>query len=175
MTPSIDSVERLDKHFRDLTRKSFERYGFAYADLIATWPAVIGDELGALSTPVRIRWPRPTGAAAERRKRGGTLTLRVAEGRGLEFQHLAPRIIERINSYFGYQAVTQLKIVQSLIERPLAEADRGLADHVLDDSCSARLAAIGDERLKQALVRLAAGRRRAAASPATISTRQVQS
>lgn len=175
MTPSIEPVQRLDKHFRELTRKSFERYGFAYADLIVMWPAVIGEEWGALSAPVRIHWPRSAGPADERRKRGGTLTLRVAEGRGLDFQHLAPRIIERINGYYGYEAVTQLKIVQGPIERRPAEAARGPADNAPDDAWSGRLAAIGHERLKQALVRLGAEVRRAAVSRASASSTQVQS
>ncbi len=41
---------------------------------------------------------------------GGTLTLRATPSASLEVQHLKPRILERIQRYFGYPAITELKI-----------------------------------------------------------------
>jgi hypothetical protein len=96
---SIAVVDRLDKHFRRLTKNVFARYGFAYAGVLAEWSAIVGEEYGRVSVPERIRWPRSAGPGGDGRKRGGTIVVRVAEGRALEFQHLAPLLIERINSY----------------------------------------------------------------------------
>lgn len=104
-------METLSKHFRTLTRAVFERHGFAQADVAANWGEIVGEELTRHSAPERIRWPR--GAGEDARKSGGTLVIRAAPGRALDLQYEAPRIIARINSFFGYTAVAKLKVVQS--------------------------------------------------------------
>ena len=55
---------------------------------------------------------------------GATLVLRVDGGRSLDVQHNARQIIERINAYFGYAAVAELRIVQAPVgvEDQLARA-----------------------------------------------------
>ena len=146
-------MERLDKHFRTLAGEAFARYGFAYADLIVQWPAVVGEALAGTSRPERLRWPRAS-SSPDGRKQGATLVVRVAEGRALEIQHLAPRIIERINAFYGYHAVAALKIVQGpLPVGPIRQAH----PPARPPACLDLLDGIGDDRLKQALQRLAAG------------------
>lgn len=159
-------MDRLDKHFRQLTRQAFARYGFGYADILAQWPAIVGEELGTLSAPERIRWPRRPAAAGD--KPAGTMVVRVAEGRALEFQHQAPRIIERINGFYGYEAVAALKIVQGTLQ---STAPRAGAEPVaaLPREAQTRLETIDDDRLRAALERLGSSLNRASAPSQTPS------
>lgn len=122
--------------------------GFAEAQLVAQWPAIIGDSLAAGVTPEKLSFPRGE-------RRDGTLHLRVAPGLGLEVQHREPVLIERINAFFGYRAVARLALKQGppavsspppARPRPLAAKERQLLEH--------RLAAIDDGALKEALERL---------------------
>ena len=113
----IPRMRTLDKDFRSLTRAAFARYGFAYADLITQWPAIVGDDVAQWSEPERIRWPR---AGADERKQGGTLVILVTPGRGLDLQHETPRIIDRINAFYGYSAIAQVRIVQGALNRQKA-------------------------------------------------------
>jgi len=161
-------MDRLDKHFRKLTRPVFSRYGFAYAEVLGQWSAIVGEELGRVSVPERIRWPRATGSSGDGVKRGGTMVLRVAEGRALEFQHMVPRIIERINGFYGYEAVTALKILQGPVAPPTA-AKRQAAPEIRPEVLGAQAEAIHDEALRAALLRLgsAVSQRGAASSPST--------
>ena len=144
-------MDRLDKHFRQLTKAVFSRYGFGYGEVISRWSAIVGEELGAMSAPERIRWPRASGPGSQGRKTGGTMLLRVANGRGLEFQHLAPRIMERINGFYGYEAVTAVKVLQGGLAAPSAPARRLAAGPALG---APGLEAIEDEALRAALLRL---------------------
>jgi hypothetical protein len=161
-------VERLDKHFRALAQASFARYGFAYADLIVQWSAVVGESLANVSRPERLRWPRQAGGR-DGRKQGGTLIVRVAEGRALELQHLAPRVIERINGFYGYEAVAALKIVQGPL--PIRPARPRPVPSLTHSAGGVLLDGIGDDRLKAALRRLGAGAlpREATSQPTTSS------
>src|SRR5215475_13323440 len=100
-----------------LTRKAFEKYGFSTAALVTDWGTIVGRELAASTAPERLKWPRalaPTDGDENRSqgRRGATLVLRVDGGLSLDVQHKARQIIERINAYFGYAAVAELRILQ---------------------------------------------------------------
>lgn len=103
-----------------LTAKAFERFGFHSAEIMMNWPQIAGADLAAISKPERIRWPRTgSGGEAEVAERpGATLVLRVEPARALDIEYRAREIMDRINRYFGYQAVSALKILQA----PLDEA-----------------------------------------------------
>src|SRR5215470_10559346 len=102
-----------------LTRKAFEKYGFSTATLITDWVRIVGRELAVATAPERLKWPRGIapadleGNAPGQGRRGATLVLRVDGGLSLDVQHKARQIIDRINAYFGYAAVAELRIVQA--------------------------------------------------------------
>ncbi len=143
-----------------LTRKAFEKYGFSAASLVTDWATIAGRELAAYTAPERLKWPRAVERSDEDGEEGGkgrpgaTLVLRVDGGRSLDVQHNARQIIERINAYFGYAAVAELRIVQAPVgaddrfARPLSRpAGRPL---------TAEVAHVGDPGLRDALARLGA-------------------
>jgi len=87
-----------------LTRPMLGKRGFASGAIISGWKAIVGERLAAHVVPERITYPRG-------RHDGGTLQLRLATGAlATELQHLEPRIIERINTAFGFAAVARLKL-----------------------------------------------------------------
>ena len=149
-------MERLDKHFEKLTKASFARYGFAYGELMARWPEIVGGALAQHSEPERIKWPRGSGENAQ--KLGGTLVIRAEPGRGLDLQYQTHQIIERINQFYGYGAITSIKITQGHLakSKPLTNKDN-IIDDKTEEALELRLQSIADERLKEALHRLGAG------------------
>lgn len=148
-------MQTLDKDFRALTRAAFARYGFAYADLIAQWPAIVGDGVAQWSEPERIKWPR---AGADERKQGGTLVIRVVPGRGLDLQHETPRIIDRINAFYGYAAIAAVKIRQGALG-PKKAPFRALPalSAPAAQALERELDGVPDTELKDALRRLGQG------------------
>lgn len=129
-----------------LTRPAYKRRGFAHADILARWTAIVGDALAATSCPEKLNFP--TGANA-----GATLQIRVASGFALELQHLAPLVIERVNTFYGYRAVNRLKLVQGPLpprktprERKIRPLDAGQ-----EDALSRQVSATPDADLRAAL------------------------
>jgi len=135
-----------------MTKAAFSRYGFAYADLLIQWPAIAGKEIAAISEPERIRWPRQG-----EDKRGGTLILKAAPGRALDLQHQVARIAERINGFYGYAAIVQIKVVQSPLKPVKAAPRSAVLDAGKARALDERLDFIADPALKTALRRLGAG------------------
>ena len=149
-------MERLDKHFEKLTKASFARYGFAYGELLARWADIVGEGLARHSQPERIKWPRGAGETAQ--KLGGTLVIRAEPGRGLDLQYQSHQIIERINHFYGYGAVTSVKIMQGHISTAKQLKNKANSLNVeTEKTLAAQLEPIADDKLKQALQRLGAG------------------
>ncbi len=151
-----------------LTRKSFEKFGFSTAALIMDWSRIAGQDLAAYTVPERVSWPRapsdPIEADPENpaTRPGATLYLRVDPARALDVEYRARQIVERINTFFGYRAISGLRLVQAPVE---ARSPATLTGPYAAQSGSGSIAApaprsqgggFGDDPLGQALARLEA-------------------
>jgi hypothetical protein len=133
-------------------REAFARQGFASTALVTRWGEIVGAEIAAHSQPEKIQWPRPfEGQPAA----PGTLWLRVEGPTAIEIQHLSSVILERVNRFFGWQAVDGLRLRQAPIKHPASPAPAGP-----DPATTARIAAgltdIVNDDLRDALARLGA-------------------
>ena len=102
--------------------------GFAITSLLSEWPAVVGEELASFTAPEKVVWPRRSedGEAASPqsawRTDGAILVLKVDGPRAIEVQHRAEQILERVNIYFGYRAVAQLRFLQAPLGKAKGQA-----------------------------------------------------
>ena len=93
--------------------------GFAITSLLSEWPTVVGEELASFTAPDKLMWPRRTEdreAASPQsawRNDGAILVLKVDGPRAIELQHRSEQILERVNMYFGYRAIAQLRFLQA--------------------------------------------------------------
>lgn len=149
---------RLRLALNKVMKGPFAKRGFSQTEILSRWPTIVGPMLAQHSCPERLTFEREKAA-------GANLLVRVEGAFGLELQHLAPQVIDRINTYFGYRAVARLSIVQGPIPRqsprPRAAA-RGLSP-AEEKSVVDAVAATRDPELAQALAAL--GRAVVAASP----------
>jgi hypothetical protein len=140
-----------------LTRKVFEKFGFSASTLITEWSEIAGPEIAAWTMPERLRWPRHTDSdvpESPTRRTAATLVLRVEPARALNVQYRRHQLIERINSYFGYRAVGDLRIVQAPLPATEAPPPRVTLRRARGASALTGLDQITDESLRAALVRL---------------------
>jgi len=108
-----------------VARTAFESHGFPSVAVLSDWPEIIGEDFAAFTAPERLIWPRsadrdPSDAKAHgttHRRGGATLVIRVDGPRALEVQHMAHQLMERVNVYFGYRAVAELRLVQGPVRR----------------------------------------------------------
>ena len=97
-TSAADSLRRT-------LREAAAKRGFAEPRVLTRWREIAGERLAGLCTPVKVSYPRGSGL-------GATLVVHAEGPRATEVEHLAPRIIERINQFYGYRAITRLRVVQ---------------------------------------------------------------
>lgn len=130
------------------------RHGFAQPDVLLRWAEIAGEALAPTCRPVKVRY-------GSNRQLGATLVVQADGARAPEVEHLAPRIIERVNQFYGYRAIARVRIVQT--------GHAGFADPAASfagpdfspSDAEARRASeltegVKDEGLKAALTRLGA-------------------
>jgi hypothetical protein len=141
-----------------VTKPALEKHGRAYASLIGEWTNIVGPALAEVSLPEKL-------AAARDRTGGGVLTVRVAGAAATELQHLTPQILDRINTYLGFAAVSRLKLVQAPLPGPQRRPPRRPPPLSAEarKAVAAAAAPVADPALHAALIRF--GESIAAADP----------
>lgn len=128
--------------------------GFSTTALLSEWPAIVGAYLASFTMPDKIVWPRRQDEqeAKKHRPEGATLTLRVEGPRAIEVQHCAGQILERVNIYFGYRAIAEMRILQAPVVK--VHARRRSPPPPLTEASLPPKTAIKDDALRRALMRL---------------------
>ena len=132
--------------------------GFASAEILSRWTDIVGTEIAASSEPLKINWPRPTGR--EEQPEPATLVLRVEGPAALEVQHQTAVILERVNRFFGWQAIGRVALRQAPLRRRGPAKARPTADPAAAARLAESLSTINDEPLREALGRLGAAIKR---------------
>ena len=157
------AAKPLARFLPDLTKKVFQKHGFSSAALIADWSDVVGLPLAEQCIPERLKWPRgrrPVTEDATETPTGATLILRTDAAHALEIEYASAQILERINAYFGYRAITTLKIVQGpLMTKPARSSPKSgrpaaTQSPVEAQACDQAISEIEDADLKAALERM---------------------
>ncbi len=81
-----------------------KKYGFVNSDIIANWTDIAGNDLANKIIPVKISFP-----FGERKN--GTLYVKIKNASfSSVIQYQFPTVIDRVNTYFGYNAISNVKI-----------------------------------------------------------------
>ncbi len=125
--------------------------------LIGSWDEIAGADFADCTRPEKITWPRRNGEMAGERGgvEPGVLTIACEGARALFLTHAQGELIQRINGFFGYPAIRQIRIVQKPVTplhkhrpkpRPLSAAEAAHLTTMTHD--------IENDHLKAALDRL---------------------
>ena len=98
-------------------RAAFRRFGFVQSSVVTRWPEIVGPRHARVCAPESIRFP--PGEKAE-----GTLQLVVIGAHAPLIQQVIPEIMERVNRFFGYRAVSRVKLRQGEVKPPPADTPR---------------------------------------------------
>lgn len=129
--------------------------GFASTEILTRWPAIVGTEIAAHSEPMKINWPKPKQDTGEvEQAEPATLVLRVEGPMALEIQHQSSVILERVNRFFGWQAVGRLALRQAPLRRKAPKRRPAPPDPTLIARLAADMTEVQDDGLRNALARL---------------------
>ena len=142
----------------DIAGPTFKKFGFVQSAVVSRWAEIVGERYAKVSTPESIRFP---GGA----KSGGTLTLHVEGAHAPLIQHLAPLITERVNRFFGYEAVSKIAFRQGRAPKAAPRPQRPTPAPV-PASLGEGLRQVADPELRACLEALASSLAGSTGSPA---------
>ncbi|GEB89349.1 hypothetical protein ZMO02_09860 [Zymomonas mobilis subsp. pomaceae] len=102
------SVRSIGEILPDIGGPIFRRFGFLHSTIVSRWSYIVGEKYARFSLPESIRFSR--GKTLD-----GTLSIVAEGGIATQMQHINPAIIERVNRFFGYSAVAQVKFRQGRV------------------------------------------------------------
>ena len=90
-------------------KKYLKKGGYNYSNIVDNWTKIVSKKISDSCYPITIKMGKEM--------KSGTLILNVLHGKELEIEYSKKEIIDNINSFFGYDCITQinLKIVQEKI------------------------------------------------------------
>ena len=146
-------IRKLAELTTEFMADAFKKQGFAATEVVTRWADIAGADIAAHAQPVKLQWPREVaGEPAE----PATLVLRVEGPAAIEIQHQSGLILERINRFFGWQAVGRIALRQAPLSRPRSRPAPPKIDAAEAARVEATLTAVADDDLRAALGRLGA-------------------
>ena len=91
-------------------KKYLKKGGYNYSSIIDNWTKMVSKEISNSCYPITVKM--------NKEMKDGTLVLNVLHGKELEIEYAKKEIIDKINSFFGYDCISQitLKIVHEKIK-----------------------------------------------------------
>jgi hypothetical protein len=134
----------------EIGRTAFRRFGFVQSSVVTRWPEIVGPHHARICAPESIRF-------APGEKNEGILQLVVVPAHAPLIQHVIPEIIDRVNRFFGYNAVAKVKLRQGAVKPPPQAADRTAPPSLkpIPVELGESLRDIGDPELRAVLESLA--------------------
>ena len=90
-------------------KKHLRKGGYNYSNIIDNWTKMVSKKISDTCYPIAVKMGKEM--------RDGTLVLNVIHGKEMEVEYKKTQIIDKINSFFGYNCISHitLKIVQDKV------------------------------------------------------------
>ena len=91
-------------------KKHLRKGGYNYSNIVDNWTKMVSKKISDACYPVTVKMGKEM--------RDGTLILNVIHGHEIEIEYSKKEIIDKINSFFGYNCISHvtLKIVQDKLK-----------------------------------------------------------
>ncbi|MBI1216879.1 MAG: DUF721 domain-containing protein [Alphaproteobacteria bacterium] len=91
-----------------LTKDIFGRKNLLFGKMMAEWTQIAGPDIAARAVPLKLQFSRKKETSNQ-----AVLHLAVQSAFALEFSYQKTLLIERLNVFFGYPAIKDIKIIQN--------------------------------------------------------------
>ncbi len=79
-----------------------KKSGYNYSEIISKWSVLVGKDISSCTYPKSIKM--------KKRDSNGTLVLAIKRGDEINIEYSKRKIINKINSYFGYKLINEIKL-----------------------------------------------------------------
>ena len=121
-----------------------KKNGYNYSEIIGKWNTLVGKEIGNYCYPKSIKMKKGS--------TNGILILSVKRGNEIVIEYSKKEIINKINSYFGYQLISEIKLQTSNVENKKRKNDNKIKN--LPENYKNKINQIENENIRKSLFEL---------------------
>ena len=141
---SIQGIKTVGKSLPRGLKTILKKGGYNYSSMINNWTNLVGKKISDVAYPKSIK----TG----RELRNGILILNVDHGDQLFVEYSKKDVIDKINAFFGYQFIKEVRLV--LIKRKTDKKEKHKIDKDKSIKYGKKIKEIQDSNLKRNLSNL---------------------
>ena len=137
------------RSFKDIlpskVKRLINKKGQIYSETLDNWRYFVGNDLFNISFPKSFKNENKLGSSC--------LTVMVKRGNEVNFEYSKNIVIEKINSFFGFEAVKSIKLV-SFEEISEKFIEKQSLDNVTKNKYKKQISGIKNEKIKNSLSEL---------------------
>ncbi len=148
--PLGDALKRINRNFSS-------KFGKIEFIIHSKWPEIAGSYFVEYSEPKNITRIESHENEFGEKAFKNLLNVNVSPAAAIEFQHFKDKILEKINSYFGYKAIMDLRIQQNYIRKNMYMSDKSNNRELTDQEktiISDKVGNLSNKELKESLIDL---------------------
>ena len=152
-----DTLSKINKNYSS-------KFGKIEFIILSKWTQIVGSFFADHSEPDKMSRITEEFNEFDEPIYKNFLHVRVSPAAAVEFQHYKDTIIEKINSYFGYKAISDLRLQQNFVPDKKIKHNINLDNQDLSEeekaSIKREINKIKDEELEKSIVNLGASIKR---------------
>ncbi len=99
-------IRKLNDPARAIISRFSEKFGKVYVEILQNWPYIIGTRYAEIAKVASLKYIKNPNVANQ-----SVLTVTCPSAHMPLLQMQSPQVLNRINGYFGYNAVVQIKYI----------------------------------------------------------------
>ena len=142
---SIQGIKTVGNSLPKTINKILKKGGHNYSSIINNWVELVGKETSLKCYPKSVK--------TNREFKDGVLVLNVSHGDQLDIEYDKRNIIDKINSFFGYNFIKRIKI--SLIDNKIKIKNENTLMNIKEKKLDNKIDQIENLKIKKRLIELA--------------------
>ena len=125
-------------------KKYLRKGGYNYSNIIDNWTKMVSKKIADSCYPVNVKMGKEM--------RDGILILNVTHGKEIEIEYKKQEIIDKINSFFGYNCISKVNL--RIVQDKLQSKDKAFRKIKNFSKIEEKMKKIKDDTLKSSLSNL---------------------
>jgi len=107
----MSELRSISNFIPDIAKSIFGKKTLLFGKLIAEWPSIVGADMAKKTTPIEIKYDKNS-----KMKNQAILHIAANSADSLEISYQKDILKERLNMFFGYLAIKDIKIIHKKLE-----------------------------------------------------------
>ena len=127
-------------------KKVINKNGHIYSETLSNWKYIVGENLFKICYPKSFKNSNRFGVS--------TLLIMVRRGHEVDLEYSKKKIIDKMNSFFGYSVVEKLKFSSFSDEKEIISNEKDQQINVTNKKYQKKINDVKNEKIKKSLLEL---------------------